>query len=52
MKPISINARLMAIYGPAARNERGGAVLYRTTSVFDRVFGLEHGVDRSPIQRT
>ena len=29
-------------------DERGGAVLYRTTSVFDRVFGLEHGVDDLP----
>ena len=28
-------------------DERGGAVLYRTTSVFDRVFGLEHGLDGS-----
>ena len=33
----------------AGRNdERGGAVLYRTTQVFDRVFGLEHGVDDLP----
>jgi segregation and condensation protein B len=29
-------------------DERGGAVLYRTTPVFDRVFGLEHGVDDLP----
>jgi segregation and condensation protein B len=33
----------------AGRNdERGGAVLYRTTMVFDRVFGLEHGLDDLP----
>jgi segregation and condensation protein B len=29
-------------------DERGGAVLYRTTPVFDRVFGLEHGTDDLP----
>ncbi len=29
-------------------DERGGAVLYRTTPVFDRVFGLEHGLDDLP----
>ena len=29
-------------------DERGGAVLYRTTTVFDRVFGLEEGVDELP----
>jgi segregation and condensation protein B len=29
-------------------DERGGAVLYRTTAVFDRVFGLEHGLDDLP----
>jgi segregation and condensation protein B len=29
-------------------DERGGAVLYRTTSVFDRVFGLERGIEDLP----
>ena len=29
-------------------DERGGAVLYRTTTVFDRVFALEAGVDELP----
>jgi segregation and condensation protein B len=29
-------------------DERGGAVLYRTTSVFDRVFGLEGGIAELP----
>jgi segregation and condensation protein B len=29
-------------------DERGGAVLYRTTSVFDRVFGLEQGIADLP----
>jgi segregation and condensation protein B len=29
-------------------DERGGAVLYRTTTVFDRVFALERGVDELP----
>jgi segregation and condensation protein B len=29
-------------------DERGGAVLYRTTPVFDRVFGLEGGTDDLP----
>jgi segregation and condensation protein B len=29
-------------------DERGGAVLYRTTTVFDRVFGLEGGLAELP----
>ncbi|HEY1479494.1 MAG TPA: SMC-Scp complex subunit ScpB, partial [Gaiellales bacterium] len=29
-------------------DERGGAVLYRTTTVFDRVFGLENGTEDLP----
>jgi segregation and condensation protein B len=32
----------------AGRSDAGGAVLYRTTAVFDRVFGLEEGLASLP----